>query len=259
MGLNTLFIGHNIIVLNKVDSTNSYLHGLVAKEAPAEGLVIQALEQYAGRGQRGSSWHSTAGANLTFSILLTPRFLPLADQFWLTKALAVGVAQFVSEELPSADVKVKWPNDIYVNDRKIAGILVENILETSSIKYSIIGIGLNINQDSFDSSLPNAVSLKMLSGKNFDLSVCLENICISVEKFYLELRNAHYKQLDELYHKLLYKRGVLSKFAIDGKPMEGTIKGVSGKGHLLIDAKNGSELSVNDVVEVRDVKHLVFL
>lgn len=259
MGLNTLFIGHSIIVLDKVDSTNTYLQSLLREKAPAEGLVIRALEQYAGRGQRGSSWLSEPDTNLTFSILLTPRFLPLSNQFWLTKALALGVAEFVSSMLPSSDVKIKWPNDIYVNNRKIAGILVENILESSSIKYCIAGIGLNINQDSFGPSLSNATSLKMLSGKNFDLSLCLENICISVEKFYLELRNSHYKQLDELYHKLLYKRGVLTKFAVDGKPIEGIIKGVSGNGHLLINTKNGSELSINNTIEVRDVKHLVFL
>src|ERR1700722_11411390 len=146
MGLNTLFVGHTIIDLDKVNSTNSYLHDLLKKKTPAEGVIVWALEQYAGRGQRGNSWLSQPGVNLTFSILLEPRFLVLADQFLLTKALALGVAEFVSSLAPSASVKIKWPNDIYANDCKIAGILVENILETSIIKYSIAGIGLNINQ-----------------------------------------------------------------------------------------------------------------
>lgn len=259
MGLKTLFIGHSVICLNTVDSTNSYLNSLIAEKPPAEGLVVWALEQYAGKGQRGSSWISPPGVNLTLSILLQPRFLPLSEQFWLTKALALGVADFISTTVTGASVKIKWPNDIYVNDRKIAGILVENTLESSSIKYCIAGIGLNINQDSFDPSLPNATSLKILSGKNFDLSVCLENLCISIERFYLELRNSEYKRIDELYHNLLYKRGIPGKFALNGKTIEGTITGVTSNGHLIMTARNGSELSVNDTVEVRDIKHLVFL
>lgn len=259
MGYNTLFIGHSVINLNKVDSTNNYLHNLLSEKPIAEGFIVRAIEQYAGKGQRGSSWLSQPGANLTFSILLEPKFLPLANQFWLTKALALGVAEYVSTMVPSASVSIKWPNDIYADGRKIAGILVENILEKTSIKYCIAGIGLNINQDSFDPSLPNATSLKLLTGKAFDLSLCLENICISIEKFYLELRSSNYKKIDELYHKLLYKRDVLSNFLLDGKPLEGTIKGVSAQGHLLINTENGPEIIVKDMVEVRDVKHLVFL
>jgi BirA family transcriptional regulator, biotin operon repressor / biotin---[acetyl-CoA-carboxylase] ligase len=259
MGSHTLFIGHSIITLDRVDSTNNYLHGLLSKNPPAEGFIVRAVEQYAGKGQRGNSWLSQPGVNLTFSLLLSPGFLPLSEQFWLTKALALGVAEFVRGMAPNASVAIKWPNDVYVNERKIAGILVENILEKSVIKYSIAGIGLNVNQDSFDPSLPNATSLKILSGKNCDLLICLENLCISIEKFYLELRGAEYKRIDALYHKLLYKKDILSKFMLDGKPCEGTIKGVSAQGHLLINAKNGSELIVNDTIEVKDVKHLVFL
>jgi BirA family biotin operon repressor/biotin-[acetyl-CoA-carboxylase] ligase len=259
MGVHTLFIGHSVISLDRVDSTNNYLHGLLSKKAPAEGFIVRAVEQYAGKGQRGNSWLSQPGVNLTFSLLLEPRFLPLSEQFWLTKALALGVAEFVSAMVPSASVAIKWPNDIYVNDRKIAGILVENILEKSAIKYSIAGIGLNVNQDSFDPSLPNATSLKMLSGKNCDLLMCLENLCVSIEKFYLELRHAEYKRIDARYHKLLYKKDVLHNFLLDGKAVEGTITGVSAQGHLLINAKNGSELIVKDTIEVKDVKHLVFL
>jgi BirA family biotin operon repressor/biotin-[acetyl-CoA-carboxylase] ligase len=259
MGYNTLFIGHSVINLDKVDSTNNYLHTLLSEKPIAEGFIVRAVEQYAGKGQRGNSWLSQPGANLTFSILLEPKFLPLAEQFWLTKALALGVAEFVSTMVPSALVNVKWPNDIYADGRKIAGILVENILERSIIKYCIAGIGLNVNQDSFDPLLPNATSLKMFAGKAFDLSLCLESICISIEKFYLELRNSDYKRIDELYHKLLYKRDVSGNFLLDGKPLEGTIKGVSAQGHLLINTKSGSELIVKDTVEVRDVKHLVFL
>ncbi len=271
MGLNTLFIGHTIINLDKVDSTNVYIHDLLAKAPLDEGLIVWALEQYAGKGQRGSSWLSQPGVNLTFSVLLRPHFLAIKDQFWLTKALALSVAEFVSDSLnlssrgersgvgPGADVKIKWPNDIYVNERKIAGILIENILEKSLIKYSIAGIGVNINQDVFDPSLPNATSLKLLSGKEFDLRACLEKLCVSIEKFYLELRTSDYRKIDESYHKLLYRKDIWSKFSLNGSPTEGMIKGVSPSGHLLINTKTGEEIKANEALEVSDVKHLVFL
>jgi BirA family biotin operon repressor/biotin-[acetyl-CoA-carboxylase] ligase len=260
MGLNTLFIGHRVNVLDKVDSTNVYIHDLLAKAPLDEGLIVWALEQYAGKGQRGSSWLSQPGANLTFSVLLRPHFLAIKDQFWLTKALALSVAEFVSDSLGAGpDVKIKWPNDIYVNERKIAGILIENILEKSLIKYSIAGIGVNINQDAFDPSLPNASSLKLLAGKEFELRACLEKLCVSIEKFYLELRTSDYRKIDESYHKLLYRKDIWSKFSLNGKPTEGMIKGVSASGHLLINTKTGAEIQSNEALEVSDVKHLVFL
>ena len=260
MGLNTLFVGHRVKVLDKVNSTNVYIRELLEKAPLDEGLIVWALEQYAGKGQRGSSWLSQPGVNLTFSVLLRPHFLAIKDQFWFTKALALSVAEFVSSSLGEGpEVRIKWPNDVYVNDRKIAGILIENILEKSLIKYSIAGIGININQETFDPSLPNATSLKLLSGKEFDLNACLENICVSIEKFYLQLRSADYKKIDEAYHKLLYRKDIWSKFSMNGEPTEGMIKGVSAAGHLLINTKTGAEIQSNQALEVSDVKHLVFL
>jgi len=259
MGLDTLFVGHTVINLDKVDSTNTYIHELLLKKAPAEGFVVCALEQYAGRGQRGNSWLSQPGTNLTFSILFEPRFLSPSNQFWLTKALALGVAEFVLSVIPAESVKIKWPNDIYVNDRKIAGILVENTLETSAIKFSIAGIGLNVNQESFDPLLKNVTSLKVLTGNSFDLSTCLEYICISIERYYLKLRGSDYKEIDDLYHKLLYRKDVLSRLSLNNRGFEGVIKGVLSNGHLLIDVKKDNEMTGNNVMEVSDVKHLVFL
>jgi BirA family biotin operon repressor/biotin-[acetyl-CoA-carboxylase] ligase len=259
MGLKTLFIGHSVKILEKVDSTNSYVHDLLSKNSLDEGFIVWGKEQYAGRGQRGNSWLSPPGVNLTFSIVLRPHFLAIKDQFWLTKAVALGVAEYVSSCLPASEVRIKWPNDIYVDGTKIAGILIENILEKALLKYSIAGIGLNVNQDVFDPSLPNATSLKLLSGKELELPVCLENLCISLERFYLELRNGHYRKLDERYHKLLYRKDVWSRFSLNGEECEGTITGVNEQGNLLINTKTGAEIKSNEVKVVSDVKHLVFL
>ena len=256
----TLFIGHKVEILDKVDSTNLYTLNLLKLHPPPEGYVIQALEQFAGRGQRGNSWLVQPGSNLTFSLILHPRFLPLNEQFWLTKIMALAIAEFVSSCLQplSLNVSIKWPNDIYVNDQKIDGILIENVLEGSTLKFSVAGIGININQTSFDPSVPNATSLKLLTGSTFNLEDCLHRIFIPVEKFYLELRAGNYKKIDDAYHKLLYKRGVLSNLSINGKACKGTIKGVSATGQLLVDTDTGGHNSI-ELLEISDVKHLVFL
>ncbi len=256
----TLFTGHIIDRLDKVDSTNHYALDLLKQRPPAEGYTVWALEQFAGRGQRGNSWLAEPHTNLTFSIILHPRFLPLAEQFWLTRVMALAVAEFVSSCLKSDSLKVaiKWPNDIYVNDQKIAGILIENVLEGSIIKFSVAGIGININQTSFGPSVPNATSLKLLTGSTFNLEDCLQRIFIPVEKFYLELRAGNYKKIDEAYHKILYRRGILSNLSINGKACKGTIKGVSATGQLLVDTDTGEQNSI-EPLEISDVKHLVFL
>lgn len=256
----TLFTGSVIERLDKVDSTNSYALNLLKGRPPAEGYVVWALEQFAGRGQRGNSWLVKPGANLTFSIILHPLFLPVTEQFWLTKAIALAVAEFVSSCLQSVSlpVSIKWPNDIYVNDQKIAGILIENVLERSTIKYSVAGIGININQETFDPSVPNATSLKLLLGSDFELENCLHNLFIPIEKFYLELRNGNFSRVDEAYNKILYRRGVLSDLAINGKPCKGIIKGVSKSGQLLVDTLDG-ETKSEESLQLSDVKHLVFL
>lgn len=254
----TLFTGHIIEKLDRVDSTNLYAHNLLKQHPPAEGYTVWALEQFAGRGQRGNQWLTEPGTNLTFSVILHPRFLPIKEQFWLTMVMALAVAEYVSFALNSLDVRIKWPNDIYVKDQKIAGILIENVLEQSTIKYSVAGIGLNINQEVFDPSIPNATSFKLIAGKAFKLGDCLNSLLISIEKYYLELRSNNYKKIDDAYHKLLYRRGILCRLSINGKECKGTIKGVSASGHLLVDTDDKG-LNSDEALEISDVKHLVFL
>ncbi len=263
--INTLFIGHTVSKLEKVDSTNQFLRQLIAEGDVAEGFVIDALEQYAGRGQRGASWYSEPGANLTLSIALRPVFLIASDQFWISKAVALGVAGFVSTVLlteykGSCKVEIKWPNDILVNGRKIAGILIENILENSRIRYSIAGIGLNINQKRFDPALPNPLSLALLTGNEYDLNSCMEGLCISIEKYYLMVRNSTFKEVDALYHQILYRKDIQSQFSLGGRQFSGTIKQVTQEGHLLLDAPELKSGQDNEkFFRVMDLKQLQFL
>jgi BirA family biotin operon repressor/biotin-[acetyl-CoA-carboxylase] ligase len=190
---------------------------------------------------------------------LRPHFLPIDRQFQLTKAIALGVAGFISHCLENhTDVSIKWPNDIYVKNCKIAGILIENVLEQSTIKYSVVGIGLNVNQMVFDPSLPNPISLKMLTGKEFNLEDCLMQLCSFIEKQYLNLRATGYQQIDEAYHNLLYRKGIWSDFNFKDEIIQGQINGVNATGHLILKKRNILNNSY-DTVEVADSKQLIFL
>jgi BirA family transcriptional regulator, biotin operon repressor / biotin---[acetyl-CoA-carboxylase] ligase len=254
----TLFIGHPIKILDRVSSTNIFALDLLRENPPAEGYVVWAKEQFAGRGQRGTHWSSEPGANLTFSIILQPNFLPVTEQIQLTKVIALGIAGFVSYCLDNHEnISIKWPNDIYVKNCKIAGILIENVLEQSTLKYAVVGIGLNVNQVVFDPSIPNPVSLKSLSGKDFNPEDCLKLLCSFIEKEYLYLRAGNYQQLDDAYRNLLYRRGIGSNFKLNGETITGEITGVNKAGHLMI--RKSLINNSYELIEVSDSKQLVFL
>ena len=155
-----LTIGDQVIWLEEVNSTNSHAAIMARKQVP-EGVVIAARYQTEGKGQRGNSWESEEGKNLTFSVLLYPTFLPVRDQFLLSKLTTLAICDTLSPYIQG--VSVKWPNDIYVDDCKIAGILIENSFSSHLLDTSIIGIGLNVNQKIFADDIPNPTSLAILT------------------------------------------------------------------------------------------------
>lgn len=159
-----------IIRLEEVDSTNAYIMRNIANlEAP---VMVTAYRQTAGQGQRGNSWESEPGKNLTFSIFYRPMHLPPMDQFSMSEAVALGVVKFLRNH--GINAKVKWPNDIYVDDKKICGILIRHSILGETISYSVIGVGINVNQSEFLSDAPNPVSMKQITRKSYDL-LPLEN------------------------------------------------------------------------------------
>lgn len=149
-----VFTGKNLIQLNQTDSTNIHLTQLAQDNNLPEGTVVNAAFQTHGKGQRNNSWEAEKGMNITFSVLYKPHFLPLSKHFLLSKAISLGVFDYLN--CICAEVKVKWPNDIYVGNKKIAGILIENSIKGNNIYQSVIGIGININQSNF--STLNATS-----------------------------------------------------------------------------------------------------
>lgn len=241
----TLFVGQNLIKLSAVDSTNNFLKNLVSNSEPvAEGTVIMAENQFAGRGQQQNTWHAEPGKNLTFSILLRPTFLPLAKQFLLNMAVSVAINKVLSSYAPSG-MCIKWPNDVYYGAKKLGGILIENTLVGSAIKTAVIGIGINVNQQHFDPELQQkATSLTRILQEDVKLEGLLSEICREIESLYLQLRAERYTELRQTYVDRLYRFNQLARYRQNGEVFEGTIKGISDLGLLQLE-KNGEIAEYN--------------
>lgn len=241
---NALFVGKVAIRLTKVDSTNVYAREFISKMNPIEGTAIYADEQYAGRGQIGSKWHAQAKENLTVSFIFNPNFLLAREQFYLSQIVALSIYDLiVSFGFSSEDTKIKWPNDLYIKDKKIAGILIENILRGVHIQHSIVGIGINVNQDKFNSDLKNPTSFSIEKQKKFDLEQVFLQLCDALEKWYLVLRSRDFDTIKKAYLKHLYlyqrKHTFFDKERDDY--VEGVIEGVADNGWLLLKTDFGLE------------------
>lgn len=240
-----LFVGQNLIILKEVDSTNNFLKNTLSNSKPLpEGTVIMAESQYAGRGQQQNRWHSDDGKNLTFSLLLKPSFLAISDQFDLTRAISLGVYDALFPLL-GKNLKIKWPNDIYYNDMKLGGMLIENSIQGSQIKHAIIGIGLNINQDSFPESVPNAASIKQILQRDYDLKQILSDLCRHIEAWYLKLKAGQVDIVRKEYLSRLYWLGENKRFRSATGDFEGIVKDVLNNGLLVVKNSFETELSFN--------------
>jgi BirA family biotin operon repressor/biotin-[acetyl-CoA-carboxylase] ligase len=243
-----LFVGQNLITIKQVDSTNNYLKDLLSNSKPvSEGTVIMAESQYAGRGQQQNRWHSEDGKNLTFSILLKPIFLAVTQQFDLTRAVSLGIINALEPHL-GAQLKIKWPNDIYFENGKLGGILIENIVQGNQIKSSVIGIGLNINQENFPLDVPNAVSLKQILHRDYDLKLLLSEICKNIEAAYLNLKAGRLEFVRNAYLERLYWLNEHKMFKARGRIFEGLIKEVKDNGLLVVfDGDVASEYNQKEI------------
>jgi len=241
---NSLFIGKNLIELDSVDSTNNFAKEMLSNSRPVEGTVILAREQFAGRGQMGNHWKTEGGKNITLSVLLYPDQLDADKQFFLNMAIALAVKDFC-EFVLNDEVKIKWPNDIYYHDKKLGGILIENTISGSKIGSSIIGIGINVNQEEFDEALPNPASLllikKPVEAPTYDLPLLVDELCACLEKYYLQLRQQHYNFLDKGYTVALYRYQQTHEFKRGESIFKGEINGVAKDGKLIIHS-GGKEL-----------------
>lgn len=231
-----LFMGKNVIRFEKIESTNVYANELIAKTNPSEGTCIISDFQSAGKGQIGRYWHSEAGKNLLTSFIIYPKSLPASDQFYLNIISGLAVMDVVSSFCK--EVSIKWPNDIYVQNKKIAGILVQNILRGQDVKSTIIGIGLNVNEISFPIELPNPTSLAIETSSIFIVENIRIHLSARLEYYYNKLNAKHLSGLKQQYLNHLFRKGEVSSFTLnDESKIKGTIIGIDNEGRLLIDVE----------------------
>ena len=238
-------IGQKIIHLDTVDSTNNYTANLQKEGKIQHGTVILADEQTAGRGQRGASWTSSAGENLLLSVYLTPDNLSVVNQPALTQFISLSLIDFLRKIGISG--KIKWPNDIYANDQKIAGILIENSIRSSYISASIIGVGFNVNQQSFEGV--NATSLKLQNEQHFQLKEVLFSWIQEMNLLWAELTKGNLKLLESRYKQELYLLNESAFYLDETGEFEGIVRDVDNQGYLILE-KN-TELEKYDLKEIR--------
>ena len=228
----------NIIKLNAIDSTNSYLKNLV-KEKPVESYtVVIANSQLKGRGQLGTTWVSERSKNLTFSILINFLNFEINHQFYLSMAVSLGVLNTVKENV-KIPFYVKWPNDILAEKDKVAGILIENLLRGNFIKQSVIGIGLNVNQKLFPKSIENVTSLKNISGVDFNKDELLKSIISNIQYYVNYIQKEEFSKLKELYIASLYYYKKTAMFEDnEGTTFLGKIIDINEDGRLIVELTN---------------------
>lgn len=213
-------------------STNSWLRSLDGGTPGCEYELAVTEFQTAGRGQRGSTWESEPGMNLLFSILAHPGDVKVQEQFFISESIALAVADCVSD-LAGDGFTVKWPNDIYWNDCKLAGILIENTLQGNRILDSIIGVGIDVNQTVFKSDAPNPVSLKNIAGRDFDRDALLDDILAR----FISNMNASHSAVHERYHARLYRSTGYHMFRDSGGQFLARIDHVQTDGCLVLDVQ----------------------
>jgi BirA family biotin operon repressor/biotin-[acetyl-CoA-carboxylase] ligase len=247
---NTLFVGKVFLHFPTLNSTNQYALNLLAKSRPSEGTVISTYRQVSGRGQIGRKWEGEPDKNIAISLILYPSFLAVRQQFLLNQAMALATADFLTK-YSEKTVKVKWPNDIYIEDRKVAGILIQNTLSGTRFQSSVVGIGVNVNQEAFPETLPNPTSLKRETGREYDLGSSTSTLCHCLEARYLQLKSGQEQRLKADYLERLYRRGQKTAFyPANGNVFYGTIQGLNEQGKLLIEMENG-EREVFDLQSIR--------
>jgi BirA family biotin operon repressor/biotin-[acetyl-CoA-carboxylase] ligase len=233
-----MIIGSHILQHEKVSSTNTLAASLLKDSTPREGTVITASYQETGKGQPGNSWESEPGKNLLMSVILYPVMVRPADQFIISRMVSLAVYDLVAARTPAA--RIKWPNDIYVGNDKIAGILIENSIMGQMLGSSVAGIGLNVNQTDFRSGAPNPVSLKQVTGTTHDLKAITEELISLLDRRYGMVVRGEGALLEREYHEALYHAGEWHRYSDNIGRFEGMIERVKPDGMLQVRRRDGN-------------------
>lgn len=226
----TQFLGKKVYFLPQCHSTNEEAQVLL-KQSVIEGTTVITQNQTNGKGQRGNTWESQPGLNATFSTILKPTFIIPSQQFSLHLIVSLAVHDALFPIL-GKKLKIKWPNDVYYDDRKLGGILIENSIKASQIETAVVGVGININQVEF--SLAQATSLKEITDHEFEVNEIVENVLVALETRYLKLKNGQIELLRTEYLARLFRFNQSSQYSNGVHSFEGMIVGISKTGLLQI-------------------------
>ena len=226
-------IGHSFIELESVDSTNNYAMALASEGRARHGTLVFAHHQWAGKGQRGRTWTSTPGENIILSAVLEPVAFPAAAAFGLSAAVALACHDFFSPYTGIQPTRVKWPNDLYWNDRKAGGILIENHFKGDRWVFAIVGMGININQVEFPPTARNPVSLRQITGRQFDALALARDLGRCLDRRYAQLEADGIPSLIADYNAVLYRRGQQVRLKKDNAVFSTRIESVTRQGELL--------------------------
>lgn len=234
-----MIIGSGLIFIKDLDSTNSHASRLIQQEMVPEGTVIHTNYQSAGKGQRGNKWESEDGKNLLLSIVLYPDIIKPSNQFVISMAISLGICDFLNPVINRCSIK--WPNDIYADNDKIAGILIENSVIDDRIMNTVVGIGLNINQTEFPGFFPKPVSLKILTRTDYDTGSCLKQLLGKLDKRYKKLISGKMDEIKKDYISSLYRHNEWHNFKTGSGYLNGRIISVSEAGCLLVEDRQGNK------------------
>ena len=239
----------NIIKLDAIDSTNSYLKKIILEKNVSDYTIVTANFQTEGKGQLGYMWESEDSKNLLCSIYKKDLGIKVEDQFVLSMLVSLSIIRTL-EKLNLPKLYIKWPNDIMSDNKKICGILVENMVKQNSIKESVIGIGLNVNQDTFK-NLPNATSIKKIKGVAFNIDELLNDLANNIKKQFIDFNQSKIDLIFRQYEDVLYRMNIPSTFKnSEGDVFTGFIKGVNNLGRLkvLLEDNLTKSYSIKDIL-----------
>ncbi len=226
----------NVEFIKQTSSTNALLWKILHEKSLSEGKVVYTDFQSSGKGQIGNSWESEAGKNLLFSMVLYPQQIPPDQLFLISQLVSVAIKNVLDRSCDN--ISIKWPNDIYWNDKKLAGILIENSLQGNKIKAVVIGIGLNVNQQKFFSDAPNPVSLKQISGKSLNRKHLLNEICQNILDLYATL---DFERIRNKYAESLYRKDGFHSYSTENETFQAKISDIHPDGQLELETESGEQ------------------
>lgn len=241
----------NFVHLKQTDSTNAYLQRQHS-EADIRNWVVSADEQTAGKGMGSNGWESETGQNLTFSVALDMGFLPAERQFLLSEAVALGLYEALCPLIPEEKLHIKWPNDLYYENRKLAGILINSTIKANLMDISIIGIGLNVNQMQFQNWPTHPISLRQITGKEYALQPLLEQVAESIYNK-VEILKVSPTAIENEYLQQLYRYHTWADYEVDGKVLRLFVTGIDAFGRLMLVDEDNKEYCF----DIKEIKFLI--